>query len=81
LVIYTASLKEYADPVVNWLDRGQKLFRKRLFRNACIEKNGMYLKDLSLVDPDLSRVCLVDNSPISFVIHPGKTIHCMNASE
>lgn len=25
-----------------------------------------------MVDADLSRVCLLDNSPASFAIHPGK---------
>lgn len=36
LVIFTASLKEYADPVVTWLDNGKKIFKKRLFRNVNI---------------------------------------------
>lgn len=70
LAIYTASLREYADPVVNLLDRGRKLFTRRLFRNACIEQEGgLYLKDLSKVDPDLSRVFLLDNSVISFALN------------
>lgn len=34
LVIYTASLKEYAEPVVNWLDSGRGLFKKKLFRTV-----------------------------------------------
>lgn len=71
LAVYTASLREYADPVVNMLERGRRMFERRLFRNACIEKDGMYLKDLSLIDPDLSRVSLLDNSAVSFVLHPG----------
>lgn len=33
---------------------------------------GMYVKNLQLVDPDLSRVCLLDNSPASFLMYPGK---------
>lgn len=70
LVIYTASLREYADPVVNMLDKGHRVFQKRLFRNACIEKDGLYLKDLSLIDQDLSRICLLDNSAISFILNP-----------
>ncbi|PJF17741.1 hypothetical protein PSACC_02441 [Paramicrosporidium saccamoebae] len=74
LVIYTASLKEYAEPVVNWLDRGRQIFKKRLFRAACTEKMGMFVKNLSLVDPDLSRVCLIDNSPASFLMHPDNGI-------
>lgn len=72
LVIYTASLREYADPVVNWLDAGRGLFKKRLFRPACVETApGVHTKNLCLVDGgDLSRVCLLDNSPISFALHP-----------
>jgi len=72
LVIYTASLREYADPVVNWLDAGRGLFKKRLFRSACIESApGVHVKNLCLVDGgDLSRVCLLDNSPVSFALHP-----------
>ena len=74
LVIYTASLKEYADPVINWLDQGRGLFKKRLFRTACVEQGGVYMKDLTLVDGDLSRVCLLDNSPASFLLHPDNGI-------
>ena len=33
--------------------------------------NGYYTKDLSIVEEDLSRVCLVDNSPISYRINEG----------
>lgn len=33
--------------------------------------NGSYTKDLSVVDPDLSRVCLIDNSPISYRVNEG----------
>lgn len=29
------------------------------------------MKDLDIVDKDLSRVALVDNSPISYSINPG----------
>ncbi len=76
LAIYTASLREYADPVVNMLDRGRRIFVKRLFRTACMEKDGMYMKDLTLADPDLSQVFLLDNSAISFILNPGNC-HCL----
>jgi CTD nuclear envelope phosphatase 1 len=33
--------------------------------------NGAYMKDLSVVDADLSKVCLVDNSPASYAINQG----------
>lgn len=34
--------------------------------------NGSYTKDLSKVEQDLSRVCLIDNSPVCYGINEGK---------
>ncbi|WWC70733.1 uncharacterized protein I206_104684 [Kwoniella pini CBS 10737] len=67
LVIFTASMPEYADPVIDWLDSGKNLFSKRFYRESChLQLNGSYIKDLSLVEKDLSRICFMDNSPISY---------------
>jgi CTD nuclear envelope phosphatase 1 len=33
--------------------------------------NGSYTKDLTLIESDLARVCLIDNSPISYNVNPG----------
>jgi NLI interacting factor-like phosphatase len=53
LVIFTASLPEYADPVIDWLDNGARILQNRFFRGSCIQKEGLYLKDLSLIEHDL----------------------------
>ncbi|KAE8207866.1 hypothetical protein CF327_g7237 [Tilletia walkeri] len=74
VVVYTASVQEYANPVIDWLDQGRGLIHGRLFRDACIFSNGTYLKNLSIVDSDLARVCLVDNSPASYLINPANGI-------
>ncbi|KAF8974308.1 NLI interacting factor-like phosphatase-domain-containing protein [Flammula alnicola] len=71
LVIFTASMQEYADPVIDWLDAGRGILEHRFFRDL---PNGSYTKDLSVVDPDLSRVCLVDNSPISYTVNEANGI-------
>ncbi|KAF9432733.1 Nuclear envelope morphology protein 1 [Entomortierella beljakovae] len=69
LVIFTASMSEYADPVIDWLDQSRTLFDRRYFRQACLYRNGSYLKDLSLINQDLSTVCLLDNSPVSYSLN------------
>ncbi|GAA6036464.1 hypothetical protein JCM8097_003520 [Rhodosporidiobolus ruineniae] len=77
VVIFTASLPEYADPVIDWLDGGDGrggMIGPRLFRADCLARNGSYVKDLSVVDPDLSRVCLVDNSPASYAVNQANGI-------
>ncbi|WVQ83092.1 hypothetical protein IAT38_005230 [Cryptococcus sp. DSM 104549] len=67
LVIFTASMPEYADPVIDWLDGGRNLFAKKLYRDSChLQPNGSYTKDLALVEQDLARVCFMDNSPVSY---------------
>ncbi|KAF9782265.1 NIF-domain-containing protein [Thelephora terrestris] len=67
LVIFTASMQEYADPVIDWLDAGRGIIDKRFFRESCTQlPNGSYTKDLTIVEADLANVCLVDNSPISY---------------
>jgi CTD nuclear envelope phosphatase 1 len=34
LVIFTASMQEYADPVIDWLDAGRGILERRLFREV-----------------------------------------------
>jgi CTD nuclear envelope phosphatase 1 len=65
-------MAEYADPVIDWLDQSKTLFDKRYFRQACFLRNGSYLKDLTVIDSDLSSVCLLDNSPVSYSLNKGE---------
>lgn len=72
LVVFTASVQEYADPVIDWLEREKKYFKGRYYRQHCTFRNGAYIKDLAQVEPDLSKVMILDNSPMSYIFHEGK---------
>ena len=72
LVVFTASVQEYADPVIDWLELERKYFAARYYRQHCTFRNGTYIKDLAQVEPDLSRVMILDNSPMSYIFHEGK---------
>ncbi|KAH7930099.1 NIF-domain-containing protein [Leucogyrophana mollusca] len=75
LVVFTASMQEYADPVIDWLDAGRGILAQRFFRESCtLLPNGSYTKDLSVIEQDLSRICLVDNSPISYRVNEANGI-------
>ncbi|KAJ1936990.1 Nuclear envelope morphology protein 1 [Linderina macrospora] len=69
VVVFTASLAEYADPVIDLLDAQRKYISGRFFRESCIPHDTSYAKDLTAVDPDLSQIVLIDNSPLSYFIN------------
>ncbi|KAM7064235.1 CTD small phosphatase-like protein isoform 3-T3 [Molossus nigricans] len=83
-VLFTASLAkapslhcdtafQYADPVADLLDRWG-VFRARLFRESCVFHRGNYVKDLSRLGRELSKVIIVDNSPASYIFHPENAV-------
>nr|XP_016849707.1 PREDICTED: CTD small phosphatase-like protein isoform X1 [Anolis carolinensis] len=72
-VLFTASLAKYADPVADLLDRWG-VFRARLFRESCVFHRGNYVKDLSRLGRELSKVIIVDNSPASYIFHPENAV-------
>ena len=69
LAIFTASVQEYADPIIDLLehDLGIRIFKNRFYRHHCVDDgNGRYIKDLRVLNVDLRRIMLIDNSPVSF---------------
>jgi CTD nuclear envelope phosphatase 1 len=81
LVIFTASVQEYADPVIDWLESERKFFSARYYRQHCTYRQGAYIKDLSSVDPDLSNVMILDNSPLSYLFHEGASLISFRVAE
>ncbi|ORY98501.1 NLI interacting factor-like phosphatase-domain-containing protein [Syncephalastrum racemosum] len=69
VVIFTASMAEYADPVIDWLDQDHNIISQRYFRQSCVMRNGNFAKDISLAESNLAKVCLVDNSPAAFELY------------
>ncbi|GMH55327.1 hypothetical protein TrRE_jg13401 [Triparma retinervis] len=75
LVVYTASLNKYADPLLDLLDP-KNLIEHRLFRESCVQWGGNYVKDLSILNRDLRKTLIIDNSPSSYIFNPEAAIGC-----
>jgi RNA polymerase II subunit A small phosphatase-like protein len=69
VVVFTASLSKYADPVMDYLDPS-RVISGRLFREHCTYMHGNYVKDLSRLGRDISQVIIVDNSPCCYQLQP-----------
>ena len=65
IVIFTASVSRYADPLLDILDKDNNC-SFRLFREHCTMMGITYIKDLNKLGRDLKDVIIVDNSPLSY---------------
>lgn len=73
IVVFTASLAKYADPVLDMLDI-HNVVHHRLFRESCHNHMGNYVKDLSQLGRNLQDAIIIDNSPASYVFHPAHAV-------
>ena len=66
IAIFTASMKEYADAIINYLDPNNEYIKFRLYRDSCIKVKNISIKDLRILGIDLKNVVLIDNNMYSF---------------
>lgn len=72
LAVFTASMQDYGDAVIEWIDAGRGFLRRRYFRDSCqFDKHGNYVKDITKVEPDLTSVLIIDNLPMCYFMQPG----------
>ncbi|KAH9942440.1 NIF-domain-containing protein [Epithele typhae] len=73
VVVFTASLSKYADPVLDRLDPSHSVAH-RLFRESCFNHKGNYVKDLSQLGRPVKDTIILDNSPASYIFHPHNAV-------
>ena len=69
LIIFTAAAEDYADIVLNELDKN-KVINYKLYRKHTEQINGVFIKDLSKLGRDLSKILIVDNNNDNFSVQP-----------
>ena len=74
LVVFTASMEIYGTAVADKLDMNRGILGRRYYRQHCTLDFGSYTKDLSAINPDLSSVFILDNSPGAYRSYPDNAI-------
>lgn len=73
IVLFTASVKKYADWIVDHIDP-HRYISHRLYRRHTVFKDAMYIKDLSTLGRDLRKTLIIDNLYESFLSQPDNGI-------
>ena len=62
LIIYTASTQEYADKVIDLIDKN-KVILGRYYRSDCVNINSSWYKDVSKYGYDEKDIIIIDDIP------------------
>ena len=74
LIIFTAATQDYADPIINAIEKEEKYFDHRLYRMHTIIIDNDFVKDLSKLGRDLNRTIIVDNMKQNYKNQPNNGI-------
>lgn len=65
--VWASGQSEYSNKIISFIDKDHELFDLRLFRDQCyISPKGLYLKDLRMLNRNLSKVIIVDDQAYAF---------------
>lgn len=74
VVIFTASMAKYCNPLMDSIDQENLLGNLRLVREHCSSVGGTFVKDLSLLGRNLDQVAIIDNSPVAYLFQQRNAI-------
>ena len=66
IVVFTAATKDYANPIIDAIEQNKIYFDYRLYREHTVIIGNDFVKDISKLGRDLSKIIIVDNMPQSF---------------
>ncbi|GAW81398.1 NLI interacting factor-like phosphatase [Plasmodium gonderi] len=70
IIIFTTSIKSYADTVLNIIDVDHYI-DKKFYREDCFEVNQkLYIKNLQSIKKEISKIVLIDDSNVSGLKYP-----------
>jgi len=65
IVVFTAAMQEYADWVLDNIDKNKNI-KYRLYRHHASPDGLSFVKDLSKIGRDLSKMIIIDNLAENF---------------
>jgi len=66
LVLFTAGTQDYADPIIEAIEKDEQIFKYKLYRQHVTINEDEYIKDLSRIGREIENMIIVDNMPQNF---------------
>ena len=67
IIIFTASPKNYAEMVIDLIDKN-KIIKYKFYRENCIFFNNNYVKELKKLNRNMKNLIILDNNPNSYCL-------------
>ena len=74
LILFSLSTPEYVDPIIDLIEKKEKYFEFRLYKQHAITNDNEYIKDLSKLGRDIKKTIIIDNNPKYYKLHKNNGI-------
>ena len=74
LILFSYEIQEYVDPIVDLIEKKEKYFEHRLYKQHTKFNGKYYIKDLSRLGRDIRRILIIDNISQNFKLQKNNGI-------
>ena len=69
IISFTSASKEYADVIINEIEKKRKFFDFKFYREHCVIYKDTFVKDVSRIGRDIQKIIIVDNNETCFELN------------
>ena len=69
IISFTSASKEYADVIINEIEKKRNFFDYKFYREHCVIYKDTFVKDISRIGRDIKNIIIVDNNENNFMLN------------
>ena len=69
IISFTSASKEYADVIINEIEKKRKFFDYNFYREHTVIYKDTFVKDISRIGRDIKRIIIIDNNERNFILN------------
>ncbi|CAI2387438.1 unnamed protein product [Moneuplotes crassus] len=73
IIFFSNKREDFANPVINFID-SNKVAAGRLYRDSCIVKEGVFIKNIKKLGRNMSSIVVLDNYSVSYLYNIENTV-------